>query len=109
MRNVLVIPILALLTIAVAAAYAQDPVTKTVGMKSMTFSPAAVEIKIGDTITWTNDDDRDHTVISTDKLFKSENLRAGESYSYKFTKAGKFAYTCTYHPRMKGTVTVKEK
>jgi plastocyanin len=77
-------------------------------MKEMKFDPATLEIKVGDTVVWTNSDDRDHTVNGPDGTFKSDNLKPGAAYTYKFTKAGRFAYSCSYHPRMKGTITVKE-
>lgn len=83
--------------------------THTVSMKSMAFSPASISVKVGDTVTWTNDDDRDYNVSSSDGGFSSDNIRPGGSYSFKFTKPGKFSYNCTYHPRMKGTVSVSDK
>ena len=82
---------------------------RSVAIKDMQFNPATLEINVGDTVVWTNNDDRDHTVVGPTGSFKSENLRAGASYSYQFTKAGTFGYGCSYHPRMKGTITVKEK
>src|ERR1041384_179753 len=82
---------------------------KSVAIKEMKFVPDAIEIKVGDTVTWTNNDDRDHTVVADDGSFKSDNLRPGASYSFQFTKAGKFSYACSYPPRMKGSVTVTDK
>src|SRR5262245_29404166 len=78
----------------------------SVTIDDMQFTPPSVEIKVGDTVTWTNNDDRDHTVVSRDGSFKSENLRPGASYSFQFNKAGRFDYSCSYHPRMKGMVNV---
>jgi plastocyanin len=71
------------------------------------FSPASVEVQVGDTVTWVNNDDRDHTVVGDG--FRSGNLRPGASYSYQFNKPGKFSYGSSIYPRMKGTVIVKEK
>ncbi len=79
-----------------------------VTIKDMKFSPDSLEIKVGDTVVWTNNDDRDHTVVDSGNAFKSDNLKQGKTFSYKFEKAGKFSYTCTYHPRMKGTITVTD-
>jgi len=79
-----------------------------VAMEGMKFSPDKLDIKIGDTVEWTNNDDRDHNVTAKDNAFKSDNLSHGEKYSYTFKKAGKFAYTCSLHPRMKGTISVSE-
>jgi plastocyanin len=81
----------------------------TVSIKDMKFSPASISIKVGETVTWTNDDDRDHTATAADGSFDSDNIKPGSSYSHQFKTAGKFAYGCSYHPRMKGVVMVSDK
>lgn len=97
----LLIPALLLISGATAAE------TKSVSIKGMAYSPATVTISAGDTVTWTNNDDRDHTVQTTDGVINSGNLSPGKSWSYTFKSAGTYSYGCTYHPRMKGTITVK--
>jgi plastocyanin len=77
-------------------------------MKNKKFNSAKITIKIGQTVKWINEDEHDHKVIADDGSFKSENISSGEEYTYTFKKAGKFSYTCTYHPRMKGTVMVED-
>src|SRR3954453_14220435 len=77
-----------------------------VSISGMKFDPDKLEIKPGDTVVWTNADDRDHTVTAKDGSFKSDNLGKGDTFEHKFTKAGKFTYACSYHPRMKATVIV---
>jgi plastocyanin len=84
------------------------PRTVAVSIKNMAFSPSSVQIAIGDSVTWTNADDRDHSVEAKDGSFSSGNLRSGSSFTHRFEKAGKFSYGCSYHPRMKGAVDVKE-
>lgn len=96
-----------LLGIAVTAA-AASPARQTVSIKAMNFNPPTLTVKVGDTVRWTNDDDRDHTVVAADGSFKSGNLRSGERFEHRFDKAGRFAYACSYHPRMKGIVIVSE-
>jgi plastocyanin len=81
----------------------------SVKIRDMKFSPASVSIKVGESVTWVNEDDRDHTVTAADGSFASDNLKPGSSFTFEFTKAGKFAYACSYHPRMKGVVNVSEK
>jgi len=70
------------------------------------YSPSAVSITAGDTVTWTNNGTTPvgHNVASAD--FNSGTLQNGESYSHVFTTAGTVNYVCTIHPFMKGTVTV---
>ena len=77
----------------------------SVSMHDLKFDPATIEIKTGETIKWTNNDDRDHTVVSKDN-FKSGNLSKGDTFEHTFAKAGKFNYACSYHPRMKAVVIV---
>ena len=72
------------------------------------FSPETIEIKIGQTVEWANNDLTPHTVTSqgTGDL-NSGSIDAGASWRHTFTQAGSFPYYCTFHPEMKGTVIVK--
>jgi plastocyanin len=79
-----------------------------VSIKGMRFHPETLAIKVGQRVRWTNEDDRDHTVVAADNSFKSGNLRSGAMFEHRFDKPGRFAYSCSYHPRMKGTVIVSE-
>jgi plastocyanin len=78
----------------------------TVSMKNIQFSPKSLTVKVGQTVTWTNDDSVDHNVIAGDGTFKSGNFGHGATFKWKATKAGTFKYTCTIHPGMDGTLTV---
>ena len=71
------------------------------------FGPAELTVAVGTTVTWTNRDDIPHTVVSTDKVFKSKVLDTDEKFSYTFTQAGSFPYFCSIHPKMTGKVVVK--
>ncbi|HEX7693687.1 MAG TPA: cupredoxin family copper-binding protein [Sphingomonas sp.] len=77
-----------------------------VHISNFTFGPKAVTVKVGQTITWTNDDDIPHTVVAADKSFRSKVLDTGQSFSFTFTKPGQIAYFCSLHPMMTGKVTV---
>lgn len=87
-----------------AASAPAGPVT--VHISNFTFVPKMVTVKVGQTITWTNDDDIPHTVVATDKSFRSKVLDTGQSFSFTFTKPGQVAYFCSLHPMMTGKVTV---
>ena len=39
--------------------------------------------------------------------FKSGNIKRGATFEFKFAKPGKYPYSCSYHPRMKGLVIVE--
>ncbi|MGB7952596.1 MAG: plastocyanin/azurin family copper-binding protein [Candidatus Nitrosopolaris sp.] len=76
-----------------------------VGIKhAKSFSPNPIVIKVGDTVTWTNDHREAHTVTSKSSEFDSGNIQPGQSYSHTFDKAGSFQYYCVIHPSMVGTV-----
>jgi plastocyanin len=85
------------------------PATMVVKIDNFSFSPATLTVPVGATVTWTNQDDIPHTVVSTDdpRAFRSKVLDTDEKFSYTFTKAGTFAYFCSVHPKMTGTVLVK--
>lgn len=90
------------------AVYAQSkPAAATeVKIDNFSFGPAAITVSVGTTVTWINRDDIPHTVVSTDKVFKSKVLDTDEKFSYTFTKAGDYPYFCSIHPKMTGKVTV---
>jgi plastocyanin len=112
MRYLAILPFLAFTAALAAAADPADKQEKVpaVTIKNMQFTPASLTIKVGQTVTWTNADDRDHTVVSSDggKTFKSENISNKGTFKQKFDKKGKYTYSCSYHPRMKGTIVVEE-
>ncbi len=70
------------------------------------FAPATTTIHVGDTITWTNTGSAPHTATARNGSFDTGILNKGQSASHTFTQAGTFAYYCTVHPFMKGTIVV---
>jgi len=78
-----------------------------VKIDNFSFGPAELTVPVGTTVTWTNRDDIPHTVVSTDKVFKSKVLDTDEKFSYTFAQAGSFPYFCSIHPKMTGKVVVK--
>jgi LPXTG-motif cell wall-anchored protein len=72
------------------------------------FSPSAVTISVGETVTWTNDGEAPHTSSADGGEWDSGTLDPGDSFSNTFDTAGTFAYHCNIHPDMTGTVTVTE-
>lgn len=86
-----------------------DAPAATVRVENMSYTPASVTIKKGETVEWIFDDNGlPHDVVeSTDEMFESELLTEG-SYSYTFEEAGTFDYHCTPHPMMLGKVVVEE-
>ena len=79
-----------------------------VAITGFAFAPAALTVKVGTTVTWTNNDGDAHTVTSQGSggPLQSAALATGQSFSYTFTTLGTYVYLCTIHPFMTATVTV---
>jgi LPXTG-motif cell wall-anchored protein len=86
----------------VATAAASTSVT----IRDFTFSPKSVTIDVGDAVTWTNEDDVEHSATAEDGSFDTGTFGNGKSRSQTFDTAGTFQYICTPHPFMKGTINV---
>ncbi len=84
--------------------------TNKVTISNFAFSPSAITVKKGTTVTWTNQDSVAHNVNETDGKDgpKSNDLNTGQSYSFTFNTAGTFNYHCSIHPDMIGKVLVTE-
>ena len=78
-----------------------------VKVDNFSFGPTTLTVAVGTTVTWTNRDDIPHTVVSTDKVFKSKVLDTDEKFSFTFSKAGTYPYFCSIHPKMTGSVVVQ--
>jgi plastocyanin len=74
------------------------PVVK-VSIIASSFDPAIVNVKVGTTVKWTNEDRIVHhvehlPVLPSDKLlFQSEPLYPGDSFSYTFSEPGRYKYS----------------
>ena len=79
----------------------------TVTIKDFDFHPMDVAVPVGGSVTWKNLDGEPHTVTSLDGLFRSGALDQGDSFTFRFVKAGTYRYLCSIHPKMVATVTVK--
>jgi hypothetical protein len=79
--------------------------TRHVTIAGFAYSPNSVTVNVGDTVTWTNNDGVGHT--ATGSGFDTGTISAGASKSVTFDAAGTFAYHCTIHPSMTGTVVVR--
>jgi plastocyanin len=80
---------------------------QTVAMTGSTFSPASVTVRVGDTVTWVNQDPLDHDATATDGSWATPTFGQGGSGAVTFQATGTFPYYCTIHPDMTGTVAVQ--
>jgi plastocyanin len=92
-----------------SAVNAQQKPAPEVKIDNFSFSPTTLTIVAGTAVTWTNQDDIPHTVVSTDepRLFKSKALDTGDKFSFTFSKPGTYPYFCSLHPKMNGKVIVQ--
>jgi plastocyanin len=79
----------------------------TVSMDHNTFIPDEITVVPGTTVTWVNKETMPHTVVDTNKGFRSKTLAKNASFSFTFATAGEYGYLCSIHPNMKGKVIVK--
>lgn len=86
-----------------AAAGGGDAVT----IQNFAFGPQSLSVAVGTTVTWTNADSTSHTATADDGSFDSKSIAAGATFSQTFDTAGTFAYHCSIHPNMTGTIEVK--
>jgi len=91
---------------AAAAPPPPAPVVHTVTVEGMKFQPENLTVKPGDTVVWVNKDLFPHTATAEGQ-FDSKNIDADKSWEFKPAAKGEFAYVCTYHPTMKGTLRVE--
>jgi plastocyanin len=95
------------LTAAGAAAVTAAASPATVDIDNFTFTPAALTVTAGTTVTWKNEDDSPHRIGDKNGTFKSAALDTDDSYSHTFVAPGEYPYICTIHPYMVGKIIVK--
>jgi hypothetical protein len=69
-------------------------------------TPTIADIVAGETVSWTNDSVRNHTVTADDDSFESGNLGPNEHFARMFDKTGVYAYHCRLHPYIQGEIAV---
>jgi plastocyanin len=81
--------------------------SQSVTIQNFAFSPASITVAPGTTVTWTNMDSTAHTVTADSGTGpNSGQLANGQTYKFTYQQTGTFAYHCSIHPQMHGTVTV---
>jgi len=78
-----------------------------VTIDNFSFTPQEITVQLGTTVTWVNQDDVPHTVVSNDNKFKSKALDTDDKFSFTFKEPATYAYFCSVHPKMTAKVIVK--
>ena len=79
----------------------------TVVAKDIAYNPTELTVKVGDTITFKNDDGFAHTFTANNGEFDSGNVDGGGSFTFTPDADGTIAFHCKIHSNMKGTITVE--
>jgi plastocyanin len=99
------------------------PTGPVVNLSLLMFNPSTTTVKVGETVTWRNDEPITHTVTSgrfmgidkatglrssqkPDGMFNAKLGGKGKTFSFTFTKPGTYTYYCDIHQGMNATITV---
>jgi plastocyanin len=69
-------------------------------------TPVQVDVVAGETVHWSNDSVRDHTVTADDGSYDSGDLAANQHYDRVFGADGSYTYHCRLHPYIRGEIDV---
>ena len=83
-----------------------DNANANVGIANFAFTPAALTVKSGATVTFENHDSTVHSLVGVGGFFRSKPLDTDDKFSFTFDKPGEYSYFCGLHPYMKGKVVV---
>lgn len=75
-------------------------------IQNFAYQPANMQVRVGTTVTWMNQDNVPHSVTFKNGMKDSGLLTQGQSFSYTFNTPGAYQYYCSVHPYMGATVTV---
>lgn len=82
--------------------------TQQIEIRNFAFAPATLTVPAGTRVVWTNQDEEPHVITSAGSLFaSSKGLDTSDSYAVTFSKPGTYAYYCSIHPMMVGTIIVQ--
>ncbi|WP_266181193.1 cupredoxin domain-containing protein [Dyella humicola] len=82
--------------------------TFQVEIRNFAFAPHTLTVPVGTRVVWTNRDDEPHLITSAGAMFApSKALDTSDSYAVTFAKPGTYAYYCSIHPMMVGTIIVQ--
>lgn len=78
-----------------------------VTIEGMEYSPASLDVAVGDTITWVNHDVVPHTATAAGGAWDSGSIDKDGEWSMTVEAAGSISYACTFHPQMTGVINAR--
>ena len=106
MRRLAGVVVAAVALVVVGGAASADAPTRTITMPAKLFDPDRLDVLVGTTVTWKNDDHVNHTATAENDAFASGYIPPGGTFSFTFTKEGRYEFRCTIHRQMRGEVDV---
>ena len=82
--------------------------TVEIVMKGFKFEPATAKVKVGQEVSWRNEDSAPHDAYSEKDNLDTDDITKGQTTEFTPEKAGTIEYICSIHPQMKGTLEVAE-
>jgi plastocyanin len=95
-------------TTAPTAAPTAAPAAAVIEMGDHFFDPAQLTVRVGTTVTWKSVGQSGHDLAARDGSFALGSMSFGQTFSFTYTKAGRYPYVCMQHEGdgMVGVVTV---
>ena len=78
----------------------------TVDIRNFAFHPQALTVGVGAKVDFTNSSKVTHTA-TRGGAFNTGKIKPGRTIGVRFSQRGRFAYHCSIHPFMRGTIVVK--
>ncbi len=97
----------AMLSCLIIPAVARSDASGQVTIDNFTFSQPSMTISKGTEVTWTNQDDIPHSIVLGALGVHSKALDTGNTFAYRFDRAGTYSYICGLHPQMHAKVVVR--
>jgi plastocyanin len=106
-RNFIFMGILLVLgVVAVSGCTSNESKDDRVIIQNSVFIPSTLNVTVGTTVTWINQNPDPQDIVSDARIFDSGTLVNGQSYNYTFNETGSYHYHSSIHPNMKGTIIV---
>lgn len=77
-----------------------------VAIRNFKFVPDMLEVRVGDTIRWTNEDRAPHDATALDKSWNSALLQRNQSSEVKVVEGMSPDYLCSIHPSMLASIKI---
>jgi plastocyanin len=106
-RRAILVASLAFIALVIAQAAPVLAADQSVSISGFAFQPGTVTVRVGDSVTWTNNDAVAHTADADNGSWETGSIAGGAGASVTFRSAGTYGYHCDFHPEMTGRVVVQ--